>query len=43
MVAGGAESPVCRISLAGFAACKALSTERNDDPTAASRPYDRRP
>lgn len=41
MVAGGAESPVCRISLAGFAACKALSTERNDDPTKASRPYDR--
>ncbi|MDQ0998684.1 3-oxoacyl-[acyl-carrier-protein] synthase II [Phyllobacterium ifriqiyense] len=41
MVAGGTESPVSRISLAGFAACKALSTERNDDPTAASRPYDR--
>ncbi|MFT4158390.1 beta-ketoacyl-ACP synthase II [Shinella sp.] len=41
MVAGGAESPICRISLAGFAACKALSTARNDDPTAASRPYDR--
>ncbi|MCP8895698.1 beta-ketoacyl-ACP synthase II [Shinella daejeonensis] len=41
MVAGGTESPVCRISLAGFAACKALSTARNDDPTAASRPYDR--
>lgn len=40
MVAGGTESPVGRISLAGFAACKALSTERNDDPTAASRPYD---
>ncbi|MGF0536579.1 beta-ketoacyl-ACP synthase II [Agrobacterium sp. ES01] len=41
MVAGGAESPVSRISLAGFAACKALSTDRNDDPTKASRPYDR--
>jgi 3-oxoacyl-[acyl-carrier-protein] synthase II len=41
MVAGGAESPICRIALAGFAACKALSTDRNDDPTAASRPYDR--
>ena len=40
MVAGGTESPVSRISLAGFAACKALSTKRNDDPTAASRPYD---
>jgi len=41
MVAGGAESPVCRISMAGFAACRALSTSYNDDPTAASRPYDR--
>jgi len=41
MVAGGAESPVTRLSLAGFAACKALSTARNDDPQRASRPYDR--
>ena len=41
MVAGGAESPVCRLALAGFAACKALSTDFNDDPTRASRPYDR--
>lgn len=41
MVAGGAESPVCRIALAGFAACKALSTGFNDDPKSASRPYDR--
>ena len=41
MVAGGTEAPICRMSLAGFAACKALSTARNDDPTAASRPYDR--
>jgi 3-oxoacyl-[acyl-carrier-protein] synthase II len=41
MVAGGAESPVNRISLAGFAACRALSTGFNDNPTAASRPYDR--
>ena len=41
MVAGGAESPICRISLAGFAACKALSTEFNDDPQRASRPYDK--
>ena len=41
MVAGGTESPISRISLAGFAACKALSTARNDDPSAASRPYDR--
>ena len=41
MVAGGAESPICRISLAGFAACKALSTQHNDNPQIASRPYDR--
>lgn len=41
MVAGGTESPVCRISLAGFAACKALSTDFNDEPQKASRPYDR--
>jgi 3-oxoacyl-[acyl-carrier-protein] synthase II len=41
MVAGGAESPVCRIAIAGFAACRALSTGFNDRPTEASRPYDR--
>lgn len=41
MVAGGTESPVCRISLAGFAACKALSTDFNNEPQRASRPYDR--
>lgn len=41
MVAGGSESPVCRLSLAGFAACRALSTGFNDDPTRASRPYDK--
>ncbi len=41
MVAGGAESPVGRLSLAGFAACKALSTHFNDEPTKGSRPYDR--
>ena len=41
MLAGGAESPVTRLSLAGFAACKALSTDRNDAPGTASRPYDR--
>ena len=40
MVAGGTESPISRISLAGFAACKALSTDFNDDPQKASRPYD---
>jgi 3-oxoacyl-[acyl-carrier-protein] synthase II len=41
MVAGGAEAPVTRLSLAGFAACKALSTDRNETPEKASRPYDR--
>ena len=41
MVAGGAESPVCRLAIAGFAAAKALSTHFNDRPSAASRPYDR--
>ncbi|MDR4305101.1 beta-ketoacyl-ACP synthase II [Chelatococcus sambhunathii] len=41
MVAGGTESPVCRIAVAGFSACKALSTGFNDEPEKASRPYDR--
>lgn len=41
MVAGGAESPVNRLSLAGFAACRALSTGFNDAPERASRPYDK--
>jgi 3-oxoacyl-[acyl-carrier-protein] synthase II len=41
MVAGGTESPVNRISLAGFAAVRALSTAFNDTPTKASRPYDK--
>jgi 3-oxoacyl-[acyl-carrier-protein] synthase II len=41
MVAGGTESPICRISIAGFAACRALSTGFNDRPTQASRPYDK--
>ncbi len=41
MVAGGAESPICRIAMAGFAACRALSTGFNDQPTKASRPYDK--
>ena len=41
MVAGGTELPVNRISLAGFAACRALSTGFNDTPKKASRPYDR--
>jgi 3-oxoacyl-[acyl-carrier-protein] synthase II len=41
MLAGGTESPVCRISIAGFAACRALATAFNDTPTRASRPYDK--
>ena len=41
MVAGGAESPVNRMALAGFSALRALSTAFNDDPTRASRPYDK--
>ena len=41
MVAGGCESPVNRISMAGFAAARALSTGFNDRPTQASRPYDK--
>ncbi len=40
MVAGGAESPISEIGIAGFNACRALSTKRADDPTKASRPYD---
>jgi len=41
MVAGGAESPISEIGIAGFNACKALSTRFAGDPKAASRPYDR--
>lgn len=41
MVAGGAESPICRIAMAGFAACRALSTGFNNEPTRGSRPYDK--
>ena len=41
MVAGGAESPICRIAVAGFSACRALSTGFNDRPEKASRPYDK--
>ncbi len=40
MLAGGAESPISEIGIAGFNACKALSTKRADDPAKASRPYD---
>ena len=42
MVAGGAEATVCRIGIAGFNACKALSTDFNDTPSMASRPWDRK-
>jgi 3-oxoacyl-[acyl-carrier-protein] synthase II len=41
MVAGGTESPINRVSMAGFAAARALSTGFNDTPGRASRPYDR--
>jgi 3-oxoacyl-[acyl-carrier-protein] synthase II len=40
MVAGGTEAAVCRIGLAGFAAARALSTNFNDEPPRASRPWD---
>ena len=40
MIAGGAESPISEIGIAGFNACKALSTKRADEPQKASRPYD---
>ena len=40
MLAGGAESPISEIGIAGFNACKALSTKRGDNPKTASRPYD---
>jgi 3-oxoacyl-[acyl-carrier-protein] synthase II len=40
MVAGGTESSICEIGIAGFNACKALSTKSEADPTKASRPYD---
>ncbi|MHC0053118.1 beta-ketoacyl-ACP synthase II [Actibacterium sp. D379-3] len=40
MLAGGAESPISEIGIAGFNACKALSTKRGDEPAKASRPYD---
>ena len=41
MVAGGTESPISEIGIAGFNACKALSTKRDNDPKAASRPWDK--
>ena len=41
MVAGGAEAAICPVGIAGFIACRAMSTGFNDDPTKASRPYDK--
>ena len=41
MLAGGTESPITRLSIAGFSACRALSTASNDQPEKASRPYDK--
>ena len=41
MIVGGAESAICPVGIAGFAACKALSSNFNDEPGRASRPYDR--
>ena len=41
MVAGGTESAICRLGIAGFAACRALSTGFNDTPEKGSRPYDK--
>ena len=41
MVAGGAEAAVCQLGIAGFIACRALSTDFNDTPEKASRPYDK--
>ena len=41
MVAGGAEAAICRIGIAGFSAARALASKFNDNPTAASRPWDK--
>jgi 3-oxoacyl-[acyl-carrier-protein] synthase II len=41
MVAGGAEAAVCKIGIAGFIACRAMSTNFNDAPERGSRPYDK--
>ncbi len=41
MIAGGAESAICRLGIAGFIACKALATKFNDEPKRGSRPYDK--
>ncbi len=41
MIAGGAEAAICPVGIAGFIACRAMSTAFNDDPQRASRPYDK--
>ena len=41
MIAGGAEASICRLGVAGFSAARALSTNFNDRPTEASRPWDK--
>jgi 3-oxoacyl-[acyl-carrier-protein] synthase II len=41
MVCGGAEAAICRLGMAGFAASRALSTNFNDEPSRASRPWDK--
>lgn len=41
MIAGGAEAAICELGMAGFNACKALSTQHNDNPKIASRPWDK--
>lgn len=41
MLAGGTEAAICRLGIAGFVACRALSTAFNDTPEKASRPYDK--
>ncbi len=41
MVAGGAEAAICKLGIAGFIACRAMSTGFNEEPTRASRPYDK--
>ncbi len=40
MVAGGGESAICRLGIASFVACRAMTTGYNEEPTRASRPYD---
>ena len=41
MIAGGSEAAICRLGIAGFVACRALSTSFNETPERASRPYDK--